>query len=81
MIVNCRPTGDLAFVELMMRSGAIMLWRSNGCTKKAPGEFARGNKRHEVAGAFRHCPHIQGCRGPGRRIYAAGARVLLPTAA
>lgn len=49
MIVNCRPIGDWVFVALMMRSGAIMLWRSNGCTKKGHGEFARGNKRHEVA--------------------------------
>jgi hypothetical protein len=48
MIVNCRPTGDLAFVELMMRSGAIMPWWSEGCTKRILGEFLKENKRLEV---------------------------------
>ena len=48
MVVTCRLIGNCAFAALMMRSGAIMLWRSEGCTKKRLGEFLRDNMRLEV---------------------------------
>jgi hypothetical protein len=49
MIVTCRLIGNCALAAPMMRSGAIMLRRSNGCTKKRHEEFLREDKRHEVA--------------------------------
>jgi len=48
MIVTCRPIGNCAFAAPMIRSGAIMPWRSEGCIKNRLEESLRENKWLEV---------------------------------